>query len=78
MILAYCHATLQDDTLDSITPYLQQRGIGIVAASALSMGLLSNRVSLHFPCSLLLEPFFPTRTRLLALRSIGSFRSTSS
>ncbi|KAK9852858.1 hypothetical protein WJX84_011822 [Apatococcus fuscideae] len=43
MILAYCHATLQDDTLDTITPYLQERGIGIVAASALSMGLLSNR-----------------------------------
>lgn len=43
-ILAYCHATLQDDTLDTITPYLQERGIGIVAASALSMGLLSNRV----------------------------------
>ncbi|KAK9868557.1 hypothetical protein WJX84_008651 [Apatococcus fuscideae] len=42
-ILSYCHATLQDDTIDKIVPYLQQKGIGIVAASALSMGLLSNR-----------------------------------
>jgi len=41
-ILSYCHYSLNDTTLTQLVPYLQQRGVGIINASPLSMGLLSD------------------------------------
>ena len=83
MILAYCHATLQDDTLDTITPFLQQKGVGIVAASALSMGLLSNRVCPlrflpigHYPYLFVLKLIF-LRTALLPLLDSAPYCTAS-
>lgn len=40
--LSYCHATLFDTTLTNLAPRLQQRGVGLLNASAAAMGLLSN------------------------------------
>ncbi len=42
-ILSYCHYSLNDTALGEMIPYLQQKGVGIISASPLSMGLLSNR-----------------------------------
>jgi L-galactose dehydrogenase len=42
-ILSYCHYCLNDTTLDTLIPYLREKGVGIVNASPLSMGLLSNQ-----------------------------------
>jgi len=42
-ILSYCHYTLNDTTLEELIPDLQDKQVGIVNASPLSMGLLSNR-----------------------------------
>ncbi len=42
-ILSYCRYSLNDDSLTTIVPILQSRGVGIINASPLSMGLLSNR-----------------------------------
>ena len=42
-ILSYCHYGLNDDALAGHLPYLKAKGIGIITASALSMGLLSDR-----------------------------------
>jgi L-galactose dehydrogenase len=42
-ILSYCHYSLNDDALAGLLPYLKQRNIGVINASALSMGLLSQR-----------------------------------
>lgn len=42
-ILSYCHYTLFDATLEGLVPYLQAKQVGIINASPLSMGLLSNR-----------------------------------
>ena len=42
-ILSYCHFSLNDSTLDSILPFLSARRIGVINASPLSMGLLSDR-----------------------------------
>jgi L-galactose dehydrogenase len=42
-ILSYCHYSLNDATLEELVPYLQQKQVGIINASPLSMGLLSNR-----------------------------------
>eukprot|EP00466_Bigelowiella_natans_P008685 jgi/Bigna1/145383/aug1.98_g20091 len=42
--LSYCHYTLHDTTLVSeLVPYLQEKGVGLIGASPISMGLLSNR-----------------------------------
>jgi aryl-alcohol dehydrogenase-like predicted oxidoreductase len=40
-VLSYCHFTLFDQTLAELLPALQARGIGVVNASPLAMGLLS-------------------------------------
>lgn len=40
-VLSYCHATLFDDTLQTLLPALQQAGIGVINASPTAMGLLS-------------------------------------
>jgi L-galactose dehydrogenase len=40
-ILSYCHYSLNDNSLEPLLPYLQEKGIGVINASPLSMGLLS-------------------------------------
>ncbi|HVT80193.1 MAG TPA: aldo/keto reductase [Phycisphaerae bacterium] len=40
-ILSYCHYSMNDTALAGLLPYLQQKGLGIINASPLSMGLLS-------------------------------------
>ncbi len=42
-ILSYCHYSMNDTTLDNLIPYLQEKDVGIIGASPLSMGLLTNR-----------------------------------
>lgn len=42
-IISYCHYSLNDTTLETLLPLLEERGIGLVNASPLSMGLLSTR-----------------------------------
>jgi aryl-alcohol dehydrogenase-like predicted oxidoreductase len=42
-ILNFCHYTLNDDALADYLDFFEQHGIGIVNASPLSMGLLSQR-----------------------------------
>ncbi|KAJ8902589.1 hypothetical protein NDN08_006990 [Rhodosorus marinus] len=41
LILSYCHNCLNDTSLRDFVPYFQRKGVGIVNASALSMGLLT-------------------------------------
>ncbi len=42
-ILSFCHYTLFDTSLAGLLPYLREKEIGIINASPLSMGLLTNR-----------------------------------
>ncbi len=42
-ILSYCHYSMNDTTLADLIPYLQEKNVGIIGASPLSMGLLTNR-----------------------------------
>lgn len=42
-ILSFCHYTLFDTSLTEIIPYLNEKEVGIVNASPLSMGLLTNQ-----------------------------------
>ena len=42
-ILNFCHYTLNDDALADYLGFFEQRGIGVINASPLSMGLLSQR-----------------------------------
>lgn len=42
-ILSYCHYSMNDTTLVDLIPMLQERNMGIIGASPLSMGLLTNR-----------------------------------
>lgn len=44
VVLSYCHACPLDDTLLAQLPYLQSKGVGVINASPLSMGLLSPQV----------------------------------
>ncbi|KAK1300061.1 L-galactose dehydrogenase [Acorus calamus] len=41
VILSYCHYGINDTTLQDLIPYLQNKGVGIISASPLSMGLLT-------------------------------------
>lgn len=43
VLLSYCHYSLNDTSLLDLLPLLQERGVGLVNASPLSMGLLSTR-----------------------------------
>lgn len=43
VILSYCHYSLNDTSLLHILPLLQEKGVGLVSASPISMGLLSTR-----------------------------------
>ncbi|WP_434752078.1 aldo/keto reductase [Paenibacillus amylolyticus] len=42
-IISYCHYALNDTSLVSLLPLLEEKGVGLVNASPLSMGLLSTR-----------------------------------
>jgi len=42
-ILSFCHYCLNDDALVDYLDYFEQRGIGVINASPLSMGMLSER-----------------------------------
>ena len=48
VILAYCHNSINDDSLQDLVPYLQEQGVGIISASPMSMGLLTTKVGLLF------------------------------
>lgn len=41
VVLSYCHYTLSDTSLDTLLPYLNAKGIGVINASPLGMGLLN-------------------------------------
>ncbi|KAL4423164.1 hypothetical protein ABPG77_007817 [Micractinium sp. CCAP 211/92] len=41
--LSYCHYSLNDRSLEGLLPYLQEKGVGIINASVLSMGLLTHQ-----------------------------------
>ncbi|CAK0762944.1 hypothetical protein CVIRNUC_003008 [Coccomyxa viridis] len=42
-VLSYCHYSLNDSSLESVVPYLESKGVGIINASLLSMGLLTEQ-----------------------------------
>ncbi len=42
VILSYCHASLNDDTLTGLLPFLESKNVGVIGASPLSMGLLTD------------------------------------
>ncbi|KAK4380851.1 L-galactose dehydrogenase [Sesamum angolense] len=41
VILSYCHYSINDNTLEDLLPYLKSKGVGIISASPLAMGLLT-------------------------------------
>ncbi|GAA0173434.1 reductase [Lithospermum erythrorhizon] len=41
VILSYCHYGLNDSTLEELLPYLKSKGVGVISASPLAMGLLT-------------------------------------
>ncbi|MED6134057.1 hypothetical protein PIB30_033982 [Stylosanthes scabra] len=41
VILSYCHYCINDSTLEDLIPYLKSKGVGIINASPLAMGLLT-------------------------------------
>jgi len=41
VILSYCHYSINDTLLEDLLPYLKSKGVGIITASPLSMGLLT-------------------------------------
>ncbi|WP_208589543.1 aldo/keto reductase [Gracilibacillus suaedae] len=43
VILSYCHFSLNDTSLFFLLPLLEQKNVGLINASPLSMGLLSSR-----------------------------------
>ena len=42
-VLSFCRYCLNDDALSAMVPYFQQKGVGVINASATGMGLLSER-----------------------------------
>ena len=41
VVLSYCHYSLNDTSLETLLPLLKSKGVGIISASPLSMGLLT-------------------------------------
>lgn len=41
VVLSYCHYSLNNTSLSSLLPYLQEKGVGVISAAPLSMGLLT-------------------------------------
>ncbi|MCD9559012.1 hypothetical protein HAX54_016727 [Datura stramonium] len=63
VILSYCHYSVNDSTLEDLLPYLKSKGVGVISASPLSMGLLTEAggqsgtlllLNLRLPAELLL------------------------
>ncbi|KAH7575502.1 hypothetical protein ACOSP7_004858 [Xanthoceras sorbifolium] len=42
VILSYCHYSINDSTLEDLLPYLKSKGVGVISASPLAMGLLTD------------------------------------
>ncbi|WP_309713003.1 aldo/keto reductase [Armatimonas sp.] len=42
VILSYCHSSLNDNSLWDLIPYLNEKSVGVIGASPLAMGLLSD------------------------------------
>ncbi|KAL8136547.1 hypothetical protein V2J09_002548 [Rumex salicifolius] len=42
VILSYCHYSVNDSTLEDLLPYLKSKGVGVISASPLAMGLLTD------------------------------------
>lgn len=42
MILSYCHYGINDSTLGDLIPYLKSKGVAVISASPLAMGLLTD------------------------------------
>ena len=45
VVLSYCHCCLVDRSLLQLLPYLHSKGVGVINASVLSMGLLTKQAS---------------------------------
>lgn len=43
VILSYCHYGVNDSTLLDLLPYLKSKGVGVISASPLAMGLLTEQ-----------------------------------
>ncbi|KAJ4914212.1 L-galactose dehydrogenase [Raphanus sativus] len=43
VILSYCHYGINDSTLLDLLPYLKRKGVGVISAAPLSMGLLTEQ-----------------------------------
>jgi L-galactose dehydrogenase len=43
VVLSYCHYSLNDDSLGKDLPYLKSKGVGVISASPLSMGLMTDQ-----------------------------------
>ncbi|MGY2499294.1 aldo/keto reductase, partial [Klebsiella pneumoniae] len=43
MVLSYCHYTLHDESLIDLLPYLESKGVGVLNAAPLAMGLLTRQ-----------------------------------
>ncbi|ESP02247.1 hypothetical protein LOTGIDRAFT_199898 [Lottia gigantea] len=43
IVLSYCHGAMYDDSITEIIPYLKSKGVGIINAAPIGMGLLSNQ-----------------------------------
>lgn len=41
IILSYCHYSINDNALEDLLPYLKSKGVGVISASPLAMGLLT-------------------------------------
>lgn len=41
VILSYCHYGINDTTLEDLLPYLKSKEVGVISASPLAMGLLT-------------------------------------
>ena len=47
VILSYCHHSINDSTLEVLLPYLKSKGVGVISASPLAMGLLTESSPPH-------------------------------
>lgn len=41
VVLSYCHYSINDSTLEDLLPYLKSKGVAVISASPLAMGLLT-------------------------------------
>ncbi|KAJ9516559.1 hypothetical protein QJQ45_015115 [Haematococcus lacustris] len=43
VVLSYCHHSLNDSSLCDMLPYFESKGVGVIGASPMAMGLLTNQ-----------------------------------